>query len=266
MCFEFDPFTGSLVRKKDHAGIKAKEKLIADLKHASYQEELKIDPDFKFPEKAFSGDKIPAILIENEKPEYGSFVFGLIPSWFKGLKEIRGKGGKLERPNYPYTKTGAIKFAKKSTYNARVETIETKPSFRDPWLKGQRCAVPAKWVYERKEAGGKFYWDKNISFRPPKTEYFFIPAIYDFWVDPETKNKIFGLALITGDPPPWIKNQYKPRFPGFLLPKDAFAFIDKKTTPQEATQLIKMPKEDWEVHEIQVIRTPKKKRRKFKFI
>jgi len=104
-----------------------------------------------------------------------------------------------------------------------METLMSlRPSFRDPWAYGQRCIVPAKWVLERKEAGGKFYWDQNVGFRPKKVDYFFIPAIYDAWVDPATDQKIFGLALITGDSPSWIRNNYKPRIPGFLLPEAMF--------------------------------------------
>ncbi|MBM3974756.1 MAG: SOS response-associated peptidase [Planctomycetes bacterium] len=50
--------------------------------------------------------------------------FGLLPHWAK-------------EPSFG-----------RSTYNARSETAATKPSFRDAWRKGQRCVVPADWIYE----------------------------------------------------------------------------------------------------------------------
>lgn len=34
------------------------------------------------------------------------------------------------------------------TFNARSETVATKPSFREAWEKGQRCVIPAEWIYE----------------------------------------------------------------------------------------------------------------------
>ncbi len=34
------------------------------------------------------------------------------------------------------------------TFNARSETVATKPSFRDAWLGSQRCIIPASTVFE----------------------------------------------------------------------------------------------------------------------
>jgi putative SOS response-associated peptidase YedK len=50
--------------------------------------------------------------------------WGLIPPFLKG-----------EPPKFP-------------TMNARIETMETAPAFRDAWKKGQRCIVPAEGFYE----------------------------------------------------------------------------------------------------------------------
>jgi putative SOS response-associated peptidase YedK len=50
--------------------------------------------------------------------------WGLIPPFLKG-----------EAPKFP-------------TMNARIETMEAAPAFRDAWKKGQRCLVPAEGFYE----------------------------------------------------------------------------------------------------------------------
>jgi putative SOS response-associated peptidase YedK len=41
------------------------------------------------------------------------------------------------------------------TYNARSETVDTLPSFRDSWAKGRRCIIPAECVFEPCYESGK---------------------------------------------------------------------------------------------------------------
>ncbi|NDB11316.1 MAG: SOS response-associated peptidase, partial [Betaproteobacteria bacterium] len=50
--------------------------------------------------------------------------FGLIPHWAKDTKIAR------------------------QTYNARTETVASKPSFRDAWKEAQHCIIPADAIYE----------------------------------------------------------------------------------------------------------------------
>ena len=58
-------------------------------------------------------------------------LFGLVPHWATDLKICR------------------------STYNARTETVATKPSFRDAWKKAQHCIIPAQAIYEPDWRSGK---------------------------------------------------------------------------------------------------------------
>ena len=58
-------------------------------------------------------------------------IFGLVPHWATDLKLAR------------------------STYNARSETIASKPSFRDAWKKSRHCIIPAMAIYEPDWRSGK---------------------------------------------------------------------------------------------------------------
>jgi len=57
--------------------------------------------------------------------------FGMIPAWAKDLKIAR------------------------HTYNARSETVSTKPSFREAWRKAQHCIIPAEFIVEPDWRSGK---------------------------------------------------------------------------------------------------------------
>jgi putative SOS response-associated peptidase YedK len=63
--------------------------------------------------------------------EVESGSFGLIPGWSKDDKIAR------------------------RTYNARSETVASKPSFRNAWRHGQHCIIPAAAIYEPDWRSGK---------------------------------------------------------------------------------------------------------------
>lgn len=52
----------------------------------------------------------------------------------------------------PFLKGASPKY---STINARIETMETSPAYRDPWRNGQRCIVPADGFYEWHQPVGR---------------------------------------------------------------------------------------------------------------
>lgn len=58
-------------------------------------------------------------------------LFGLVPHWSPDTKITR------------------------YTYNARSETVASKPSFRDAWKRGLHCIIPAEAIYEPDWRSGK---------------------------------------------------------------------------------------------------------------
>ena len=81
-------------------------------------------------------DPVDVVTAEEGKRELITMRWGLIPRW--------------------WSKT--IKDAKMATFNARAETVETKPFFRDAF-KRTRCLIPMSGYYEWQDTpGGKQPW------------------------------------------------------------------------------------------------------------
>lgn len=119
---------------------------------------LRLHPDW-------DGEGVP-------KLEAGNGLFGLLPGF-----------------------ASEVKFGRQ-TYNARSETVATKASFREAWSKGQRCIVPAEWIYEpyyETENGPPVRW--KIGF--PGAVPMGVAGIYREWTNPVDGRKLYTFAMLT---------------------------------------------------------------------
>ncbi len=94
------------------------------------------------------------------------------------------------------------------TYNARTETVAKLPSFRHAWAKGQRCVIPAEYIFEPCwETGRAVRW--RIS--QPGDVPMGIAGIYTEWVAPDGR-KAFSFAMLTvnADGHPVMQRFHKP--------------------------------------------------------
>lgn len=98
--------------------------------------------------------------------------FGLIPSWAKELKYGR------------------------HTYNARTETIASKPSFRHAWKNNQFALVPVDTFYEPKYIDGKPHW---FGISREDGNPFTVAAIYDDVLIEGEKIRSFSMLTINSD-------------------------------------------------------------------
>lgn len=92
-------------------------------------------PDNSYAAEAFPGSMAPLIRLPHADALHGDRacalgMFGLVPAWAET---------KLAR----------------HTYNARTETVASKPSFRSAFKRGQFCVVPVKSFYEPSYETGK---------------------------------------------------------------------------------------------------------------
>ncbi len=132
---------------------------------------------------------VPVIIRHNGNNQLVSYRWGLIPSWSKDTS-IANK-----------------------LINARAETVDKKPSFRDAFKK-RRCLIVADGFYE---------WQKEGKSKVP--QYFYLKSgrsfgfagLYETWTSPDNK-QINTCTIITTDANELIKPIHD-RMP-VILPKD----------------------------------------------
>ena len=124
--------------------------------------------DFKPNWNVTPGHHIPAIIHREGRNSLASFLWGLVPSWAKDPSI----GHKL--------------------INARAETIDVKPSFRNAFSK-RRCLIVADGFYEWKKEGAKKI---PIYFHLKSKEPFGLAGLYETWMSPD-KREIQSCTIIT---------------------------------------------------------------------
>lgn len=129
-----------------------------------------VAPELFSPSEKFSGFAHPITpIIANDKPEIIDMAsWGLLPHWSSDHK------------------------FRKNTLNARIETVEQLPSFRD--CSDNRCLIPASCFYEWRHEGSKKIPYIIVS---QETELFSFAGIYSDWTDETTQTVLRTYTILT---------------------------------------------------------------------
>jgi putative SOS response-associated peptidase YedK len=127
------------------------------------------------------------------KRELQQMRWGLVPFWWtKPLKELR-----------------------LATFNARVETVETKPFFREPF-KQRRCLMPVSGYFEWQDTpAGKQLWYFTARDGSPVLT---VAGLWDQWKNKETGERIKSCAMIIAAPNEFVAEVHD-RMPVLLMPE-----------------------------------------------
>jgi putative SOS response-associated peptidase YedK len=136
-----------------------------------------IDPDKYRPSyyyHAFGLPEIPAICSGNTE-KIRLLKWGLIPSWVRSIDDAN-----------------AIRY---KTFNARSESIDTKPSFSSSF-RSKRCIVPIKGFFEWQHVGNEkipwyIYHFEN--------EILSIAGLFDEWTENNTGEIFSTFSIVTSD-------------------------------------------------------------------
>ena len=99
-----------------------------------------------------------------------------------------------------------------ATFNARAETVDTKPFFRDAF-KRNRCLIPMSGYYEwQNTASGKQPWYFTARDNSPLTA----AGIWDRWKNGETGETLQSCSMIITEPNAYVAEVYD-RMPALLM-------------------------------------------------
>ena len=152
-----------------------------------------------------------------DRTAIGLARFGLLPSWAK--EETFGR----------------------KTYNARVETVAEKPSYKFAWTKRHYALALADAFYEPCYESGKAV---RTAIKQVNQEPMAIASIWDTWTEPETGELIVSFSMLTIDASshPVMKRMHKPedekRTAVPLRPELFKAWLN--ATPEEAQALLQI--------------------------
>ncbi len=143
------------------------------------------------------------VVVEEGKKKLVSMQWGLIPHWAKDDK-IANK-----------------------LINARAETIEQKPSFRDSFVK-RRCIIVADGFYEWVKRGNKKI---PVYIKLKSEQTFGMAGIYDIWKTPEG-NVRTTCTIVTTEANAFMKGIHH-RMPVILVPELYEVWLDPKNKDVE---------------------------------
>ncbi len=139
--------------------------------------------------------------------------WGLVPSWWKDA-----------------TKLPSL------TFNARAETIATKPTFRSAF-KRRRCIVPADGFYEWKATGGKVKQAFYIHSRDPEKVFAFA-GVWELW---ETADGAMESCTIITTEPNALMAEIHTRMPVILSPHTFEEWLDPTNEDTASLQRFLVP-------------------------
>jgi putative SOS response-associated peptidase YedK len=151
---------------------------------------------------------LPVIVLGAER-RLELFQWGLIPHWSKDPSI----GSRL--------------------INARAETLQEKPSFREP-LRKRRCLVPADGFFEwQRRPGGKLPMRMTLA----DEQIYAFAGLWDSWKD-VSGQIVHSFTIITTEPNDLVAPIHN-RMPAILRPEHEALWLDPSAGPQVLTELLR---------------------------
>ncbi|KVO64969.1 hypothetical protein WJ78_17765 [Burkholderia ubonensis] len=93
------------------------------------------------------------------------------------------------------------------TVNARAETVGEKPAYRTAWRAGQRCLIPARWIYEPNWETGK-----HVRYRIGVGDWqpYCVAGVWRAWKEPDGAETLaMAMLTVNADEHPVMKHMHR---------------------------------------------------------
>jgi putative SOS response-associated peptidase YedK len=181
---------------------------------------LRFDPEYPAPNIPASWNVCPtdpmlvAIRSQDGKRVPQQMRWGLVPWWAKDIK---------------------VGF---SSINARAETVDTTPAFRDAWKKGQRCLVVTDGFYEWKKPEKQPY-----AVAMADKSQMVMAGLWDEWTEKKTGERIKSCTIITC-PPNALIGTLHDRMPVILAEEDWPKWLGEVPVTNDELKALLVPFKD----------------------
>ena len=166
-----------------------------------------VEPELYRPQEEINGFDFSAtpVITDRAPGEILFYNWGLIPFWAKNDS------------------------LKKSTLNARIETLAEKPAFRNSVE--NRCLVIANGYYEWQWLDEKGKNKQKYLITPANEEIFAFAGIYSSWKDPHTGKSLNTYSIVTTQANELMSEIHnnKERMPVLLRSGDRIAWLENKS-------------------------------------
>jgi putative SOS response-associated peptidase YedK len=152
-------------------------------------------------------DPVDVVVDREGKREVEVMRWGIVPFWWsKSLQEHR-----------------------LATFNARVETVTTKPFFREPFER-RRCLMPVSGYFEWEDTPhGKQPWYFTARDGSPVLT---VAALWDSWKNKETGERLKSCAMIISEPNDFVAEVHD-RMAVLLMPNQFEHWLSGNMTVEE---------------------------------
>lgn len=140
-------------------------------------------PTFDYKNEIYPGYSSPVLVNHKNHMEWREAIFGLIPKWAEDTKISR------------------------HTYNARLETVADKPSFRQAWRNHQFALIAVESIYEPRYLQGKA---QRWAIQREDEQPFTIAALYELAQQDNELVRSMTMLTVNADQHPLMKQFHAP--------------------------------------------------------